>query len=65
MILTEKEIQYIETNKNSVEKLVLMKFQRIYLKYNKNDERNCLCTATRRRIWKEMFFNWYNGVTQN
>lgn len=44
---------------DNIDKLHLQIFQRIYLKYNKDIETNCLCTIVERRIWFKMFLNWF------
>lgn len=61
-----KEIERIESilkvydSYENIDKLHLVIFQRIYLKYNKDVKENCLCTIVERRIWFKMFLSWYN-----
>lgn len=61
-MLTEQEKSYAEAMREYSDKFILVKLQRTYLKYNPGDVENCLCTPVKRRLWKEMFYNWFDRV---
>lgn len=61
-MLTDNEKSHIEQVREFNDKFILVRLQRIYLKYNPNDKENCLCTSVKRKIWKEMFYNWFDSV---
>ena len=42
------------------EKLFCQKLQRIFMKYNKEYVKSCLCTSVIRRLWLNSFETWYN-----
>jgi hypothetical protein len=59
---TKDEIETIEARRGSFEKYDLKRVQRIYLKYNPEAEKSCLCTKVLRKIWIDIFFNWFDSV---
>ena len=65
-MLEQTEIERIDSilktydSFDNIDKLHLQIFQRIFLKYNAEIPKNCLCTIVERRIWFTMFFSWYN-----
>lgn len=61
-MLTAKEKEYAEAVREFSDKYILVRLQRTYLKYNPKDEKNCLCTPNKRKLWKEMFYNWFDNV---
>lgn len=64
-MLSKDEKTVFEALRESTEKHALKRIQRIYLKYNQNEEKNCLCTKVSRRIWKDIFYNWFDNVKKD
>lgn len=64
-MLSKDEKTIFEALRDSTEKYALKRLQRIYLKYNPNEEKNCLCTKVNRRIWRDIFYNWFDNVKEN